>query len=102
MNAITGTWKNGQIIPDNPVNWPEGCRLVIEPVPEGHTMGMREEDWDDSPEGIAAWIRWYDSLEPLILTPEEQAEWDAARKAQKEFEKDKFEERAKRIEGLFK
>lgn len=101
MNAITGTWKNGQIIPDNPVDWPEGCRLRIEPVPEAQTIGKREEDWDDSPEGIAAWIRWYDSLEPLILTPEEQADWDAARKAQKEFEKANFDKWARQIEELF-
>jgi hypothetical protein len=101
MNAITGTWKNGQIVLDNPVSWPDACRVLIEPVSECQTIGMREEDWQDTPEAIADWIRWYDSLEPLILTPEEQAEWDAVRKAQKEFEKSKFEERAKRVEGYF-
>lgn len=101
MNAIKGTWKNGQIIPDQQVDWPDGCRVLIEPVPREVTLGIREEDWPNTPEAIADWIKWYDSLEPLEMTPEELADWQAARKAQKEFEKAKFEERARRIEELF-
>ncbi len=101
MNAVRGTWKNGQIVPDQPVAWPEGCRLVIEPVEDEETVGIREEDWPDSPEAIAEWLRWYDSLEPILMTPEEEANWQAARQEQREFEKSTFEERAKRIEGLF-
>ena len=33
-----------------------------------------DKDWDNSPEGIAAWMKWYESLEPLIFTPEEEAD----------------------------
>ena len=33
MNVIEATFKNGQIVPDGPPDWPEGCRLRIEPVP---------------------------------------------------------------------
>ena len=29
MNAIKATWKNGQIIPEEPVTWREGSRLVV-------------------------------------------------------------------------
>ena len=102
MNAIKGTFKNGQIVLDAPADWPEGCRVTVEPVPEEETFGIREEDWPDTPEGIAEWLRWYDSLEPLVMTPEEEAEWQAARKAQKEYEIAHFEEWSKRIEDLFK
>jgi len=69
---ILATWKNGQIVPDGLVDLPEGCRLAVEP--ESETIGVTEEEWDNSPEGIAAWLEWYRSLEPLIFTPEEEAD----------------------------
>jgi hypothetical protein len=102
MNAIKGTFKNGQIVLDAPADWPEGCRVIVEPVPEEETFGIREEDWPDTPEGIARHLALMDQIEPLEMTPEEEAEWQAARKAQKEYEIAHFEEWSKRIEDLFK
>jgi hypothetical protein len=101
VSAIKGTYKNGQIVLDEVADWPEGSRVVVERVGEEGTIGIPEEAWTDSPEAIAEWLGWYDSLEPLILTPEEETEWQAARQAQKEFEIARFEERAKRNEDLF-
>src|SRR5262245_54922457 len=86
MDAIGATWKNGQIVPDGPVDWPEGCRLVIEPdLAASEPIGMREEDWSTSPEAIADWLAWYDSLEPLIVTPQEEADFAAWRRKVKEY-----------------
>ncbi len=70
MNAIKATWKNGQIVPDENAEWPESCRLLVEPIPVERTFGLREEDWPDTPEAVAEWLRWYDSLEPLEFTRE--------------------------------
>ncbi|HWG42868.1 MAG TPA: hypothetical protein VN688_08795 [Gemmataceae bacterium] len=58
MKAITGIVRNGQIIANQPVNWPDGCRVVIEPVPEEQeeTLGIREEDWPTTPEALADWL----------------------------------------------
>jgi hypothetical protein len=42
MKAVSATFKNGQIVLDEPAHWPEGCRLVVEPAPEGETLGTRE------------------------------------------------------------
>ena len=39
-------------------------------------LGVTEEEWSNTPEAIADWLKWYDSLEPLVMTPEEQAEWE--------------------------
>ncbi len=75
MCAIEGTWKHGQIVLDRTAEWPEGCRLIVEPVRSEQTFGLREEDWVDSPEAIAEWLRWYDSLELLEFTPQEEADW---------------------------
>ncbi len=75
MDAIGATWRNGQIVPDTPVDWPEGYRLRIEPdAVEAESDEIREDDWSNSPEAITDWLSWYDSLEPLIFTPEEEAE----------------------------
>ena len=36
-----------------------------------------------TPEEIADWLAWYDTLEPLVFTDEERRAWDAQRAAQK-------------------
>jgi hypothetical protein len=87
VNAITGTVKNGHIVLDGPTGLPEGCRVLVEPIAEEETLGIREEDWQDTPEAVAAWLRWYDTLEPFQVTAQEEAEWQTARQAQMEREK---------------
>jgi hypothetical protein len=99
VDAIRATWKNGQIIPDEPVDWPEGCRLLVEPNPaQDETSETSADDWSDSPEAIADWLAWYDSLEPLIFTPEEQTNLEAWRRTIKEYT---IANMNQGIEGLF-
>jgi hypothetical protein len=55
---------------------------------EGHvsvSVGAREEDWSNSPEAVADWLAWYDSLEPLEFTPAEQADLAEWRQEVKEY-----------------
>jgi hypothetical protein len=86
VEVIRATWKNGQIVPDSPVDWPEGCRLVVEPdVPQPESIGVRDEDWSNAPEAIADWLAWYDSLEPLQFTAQEKADLQAWRQKMKEY-----------------
>jgi hypothetical protein len=59
---------------------------------------MSEEEWSDSPEAIEDWLRWYDSLEPLEFTPQEEADLAAWRQKVKEYDIAKTH---KRIERLF-
>jgi hypothetical protein len=66
---------------------PDGTEVVVRPVTREPMFGIREEDWPDTAEARADWLRWYDSLEPLVLTPDEQAAWSAPRQEQKEFER---------------
>lgn len=101
MTAIAGTYQNGRIILDAPADWPEGCRVLVEPAPQEETFGMREEDWPETPEGIAAWLQWYDALEPIARTPREEAEWQAAQKAQCEHEKGQFEEWTEKLREMW-
>jgi len=101
VNAIKGVVKNGHIVLDNPAVLPEGCRVLVEPITWEETLGIREEDWQDTPEAVAAWLRWYDSLEPLQLTAQEEDEWQAARQAQNAREKAPFEEHAEKLRGTW-
>ena len=101
MTAIAGIYKNGQIILDAPADWPEGCRVIVEPALKDEILGIREEDWPDSPEGIAAWLRWYDSLEPIDMTPQEEAEWQAGLQNQRSHEKAKFEEWSEKLREMW-
>jgi hypothetical protein len=78
MSAIRATWRNGQIVPDGPVDWPEGSRLLVEPDPtSADAIEGSEEGWSNTPEAIADWLKWCDSLQPLIFTPEEEAAAEA-------------------------
>jgi hypothetical protein len=80
MGAVKGTWKSGQIILDQPIDWPDGCRLAIAPLSEVETFGIGEEDWPTDAEAMADWLKWYDSLEPLEVTASEEAEFEAWRR----------------------
>jgi hypothetical protein len=101
MNAIKATYCNGQIVPQGPVDWPDGTELVIEPVMPAATLGLRDEDWPTDPEGIARHLALMDRIAPPEMTPEDEANWRAARQAQKEFEKDSFLDRAAKLREMW-
>jgi hypothetical protein len=98
MNAINGTWKNGHIILDSPTDWPEGCRVFVELLGEEESFGIREEDWPVTSEALEDWQKWYDSLEPLEMTLQEEADLAAWRQKIKEYSIGKMQER---MQGLF-
>lgn len=77
MDTIEGTVKNGHIIPDRPVHWPDGCRVRIEL--EEAIRGTPEDDQSDTPEAIAQWIAEFDAILPWQMTAAEEAEWQATR-----------------------
>ncbi len=98
MNALQGTIRNGQVALDAPARLPEGTRVKVVPVEATRpTLGMREEDWPTTPEGIAALLARMDQVEPGWLSPEDDAAWRAALRAEKEIEKARFFEDAGRI-----
>lgn len=71
MNAIEAVWRNGQIVPAEPVDWPEGCRVVVEPLPTIQKIGLDESEWRDDPASLADWEQWLPTIEPLEFTPHE-------------------------------
>jgi hypothetical protein len=86
MNAIKATWINGQILPSEPVNWPEGSELVVEPVlTSQEKIGLSDEQWRDDPESIAAWIEAVEKIEPMIWKEGEREVFERYREAQRQF-----------------
>ena len=73
---IHATWINGRIVPDDPVDLPEGCRLRVEPeLAESEAIGISEEEWDNSPEAISEWHEWYKSLSRWCSPPRRKQTW---------------------------
>lgn len=85
MNTITGTIQNGHVVLDATPAWPEGSRVVVEPLPFPEITGMTEEEQGDDPESIARWIAAFDAIPPLVMDPREEAEWLAWRQKVKEY-----------------
>jgi hypothetical protein len=102
MKSIHAIWKNGQILPMQPVDWPEGTALAVEPI-EGAWPPAKSEQGllGDDPESIARWIEWLDSFEGLSFTPAEETALRESQRQRRDWEKSKFDERAQRLKGLF-
>jgi hypothetical protein len=102
MNALQGTYTNGQILLDSPASLPEGTRVEVLPVEKGRpALGMREEDWPTTPEGIAALLCRMNSIEPDWLSAADDTAWRESLKAQRELEKAHFEEDAKSLQRIW-
>ena len=86
MNAIKGTWKNGQVLLNAPADWPEGTSLLIEPIAREEMIEfMNENEQSDDPAAIQEWIEDVRSVPPLPMTSEQEAELLAWRQRAKEF-----------------
>ena len=87
MKAIQAIWKNGRIIPEEPLDWPEGTSLSIQAVEiPGEGESVPESDLlGNDPESIARWLAAYEALPTSPMTDAEEAEWKAARQAMKEY-----------------
>ena len=85
MHAIKAIWKNGRILPSEPVDWPEGSELLVEPLATSKKIGLDESEWRDDPESIAVWIAAVEKIEPMIWTEGEREEYERYRQERREF-----------------
>src|SRR5437899_2884379 len=83
MDTILGVIRGGRVEFDTPTRLPDGTRVRVEPADEEEGF-IREEDWPTTPEGIEELIRRMENIEPIILTPEDEARIAAARAAVRE------------------
>jgi hypothetical protein len=82
VQRAQGTYRAGHIELDGPVDWEEGMRVSVES--ERDRLGMVEADWPTDAEGIEKLVQEMKALKPLIATPQELAELQAAWKRAKE------------------
>jgi hypothetical protein len=101
LKAIHAIWKNGRVVPTEPVDWPDGTELTVEPVEEPAAVDSQRDILGSDPGSIARWLAWYDTLGPLIFTPEGEAAWQAARRERRDLEKSQFDERAEQLNAMF-
>jgi hypothetical protein len=102
MHAIQGTVSNGQIVLDYPVELSEGTRVEVLPIDaQNATLGMREEEWPTTHEGIAALLTRMDAVGPSWLSPEDDAAWRAALNDQNEAEKARFSNDSQRLRSMW-
>ena len=85
MNAIKGTFTKGQIVPDSPVSWEEGCRLLVQPESPAEFEFLTEAEQSDDPEAIQRWIEELRAIPPLPMTAEQEADMLAWRQKAKDF-----------------
>ncbi len=94
MATIRGTVQDGKVVFATPLGWPDGTEVTVTAPTSGLgvapdqadrlVMLTDEADQGDDPESIARWLEWFDSLEPLRMTSEDEAamnEWRAKMKA---------------------
>jgi hypothetical protein len=74
MNTIKATVRNRRIELRAPDDLPDGTEILVEitPVSPGK-IGIEESEWRDDPAALADWEAWIPMIEPIELTPEEQA-----------------------------
>jgi len=102
MTAISAEIKNGYLVSVEPVDLPEGTKLIVSAQlnSDDEIHGMTEEEQGTSPEAIERWLASFHAIEPLDMTADEEARWQADRKAQREFELNTSDERVDRLRSV--
>ncbi len=83
MSVIAGTVRNGVVVPHRALDVAEGTPAEIH-IAEPQ-LGMREEDWPDTPEGREALVAAWEAEPAPSLTQEELDANEAWRQVTKKF-----------------
>ena len=86
METVRGTYRNGQVILEREVNWPNGAALEVRlGVSANSSLTPEREDrcYDGSrppstPEEIEEWLKWFDSIEPFDWSDDERSRFEQA------------------------
>lgn len=72
--GITGTYREGKIVLDQRVDWPDGSPVKVVCLSEtpdavqsdGQDFCFDGSACEDTPDAVRQWIEWFDSLEPAL------------------------------------
>lgn len=76
MSSVLGTYRNGTVTLHDVPAWPEASEVEISLV--GGRVGCTEEE--QLKMSSAQFNQWLNELEPIIITPDEEARIEAALK----------------------
>jgi hypothetical protein len=109
VNRVSGIYRNGKVVLDEPVDWPEGMPVKV--VCESGAQNAAEREgvdvcfdgslWEDTPEAIQRWVEWFDALEP-VLTGQESERFEADLRAARDEQKVLLPKWLERIDNLRK
>lgn len=94
MKSVHAIWKDGRIVPTQPVDWPDGTDLTVEPLEQPWTVEAEGDLAGDDPASIARWLAYFDALPPLRMSDAEEAAWQAARDQMKDYTLTKMRSRS--------
>lgn len=72
MKTIMGTIRNGEIVADEPIEWPEFTRVIIEPAGKEESLSIPNVDSPTDQAGITPLLVFIDPIEPLEQTKEDE------------------------------
>ncbi len=123
MHKVMATYRDGNVILDDPVDWPNGTRIEVAQVGANATngsspfsgvrpelldalndpqrYGLDESLWPQTPQEIELLLQHMDAAEPLQVAPDELAAMEAARQAEKERQKELTRESWREAEKRF-
>lgn len=108
MQKVLATYRRGQVVLDEAVDWPEGTRIEVctaespasgdeertalsQVFNDPRQGGLDESLWPKTAEGIELLLAHMDAAEPLDLTPDEQRTIEEAHKSDKQWQKEQMQ-----------
>ena len=86
MESIKAVWTNGQIQPLEPVNWPDGKKLIVEPDRStDDELVPGDNTWGDDAASFDAWAAAVDRIEPMVWAEGEREAFEAFREDVKQY-----------------
>jgi hypothetical protein len=79
MTTLTAIVRNGRLELPNPIDLPDGTEVQLWLLAGGERPSVPEDDRPMSPEEITRTLAAMENVEPLELTDEERAAWEAQR-----------------------
>ena len=86
METVLGTYRDGQVILEHKVDWPNGAPLEVRLGASADAVSRRDQDErcvdgsrpPSTPDEIEEWLRWFDSIEPFDWNEEERGRFEQA------------------------
>lgn len=95
METVLGTFRDGQVVLEHEVDWPNGALLEVRLGMSAHFASSPEREdrcFDGSapprtPAEIEDWLKWFDSIEPFDWTDAERNRFDQSLRESDEISK---------------